>query len=101
MDQRIDVGAEANDQRDGEESQYEDAVRIRQSVSEVAELARREAVVGERREQAREALIGGVRRQDQDRERGSLDEIEQKAAPAIGREDRAGDLRDHRDALAR
>src|SRR5215207_5240925 len=98
MDQRIDVGAEANDQRDGEESQYEDAVRIRQSVSEVAELAQREAVLGERREQAREALVGGVRRQDQDCERGSLDEIEQKATPAIGREFFLGYFGDHRDA---
>jgi hypothetical protein len=75
VDERVDVGAERDDQPGRDSGEHDDPVRIREPVAEVHELARQEPVPGEQGGEPREALVGGVRRQDEDREREGLDEV--------------------------
>ena len=67
------------------------AVREHEPVAAVHELAGHEPVPREDRREPREVLVGGVRRQDQDRGREERQHVE--AEPAA--EHRVGDLRDH------
>ena len=71
----------------GRDREHEDAVREHEPVAPVGELAGQEAVAGDDRRQAREVGVGGVRRQDQDRERGEPAGAQNRGPLA---EDRAG-----------
>src|SRR5205814_925504 len=57
------------------DGEHDDPVGVGEPVAQVPELARQEAVAGEQRREPREALVGSVRREDQDRESEGLDEV--------------------------
>ena len=101
MDQRVHVGLEGPDQERRDPGEDDDSVRVDEPVAEVDELAGEVAVAGEDRAQPREALVGGICREDQNRERQALDEVVDERARRPRREGRAGDLRDDRDRVAR
>jgi hypothetical protein len=66
MDESLHVGVVDPDQGGRDCGQDDDAVGEDEPVAEVGELPREEPVAGEQRGEPREALVRGVRRQDQD-----------------------------------
>ena len=81
MDQRENVCVKDPDQERRDSRQDDDPVRVDEPVAEVDELPREEAIACEHRTEAREALIRGVRGQDEDREREPLDRVVQERGP--------------------
>lgn len=94
MDESLDVGVVDPDQPGGDGSQGDDAVGEHKAVAEIRELSWEEAVPREQRSEPREALVGGVRGEDQDGDGRGLDCVVHEAAGRAGREHDAGDLRD-------
>ena len=74
LDQRGDLGAEGDDERDRGESQEQDAVGERQPVTAGVQLPRQETVLGQNRSQHREAVERRVGRQHQDQRGDTRDE---------------------------
>ena len=101
VEKRDHVRAEDPDQDRRRAGQDDDAVREDEAVAEVRELARREAVPGEQRREAREALERRVRGEHEDEQRRPLHGVVHEAAERAGPEDRAADLGDHRVRRAR
>ena len=87
LDQGIQAAREGPDQQARQGCQDDDSVGEDQAVAAVRELARHESVAGQDRGQARKVLIGGVRRQDQDRGGEYLDDVEAEAAAEHGERD--------------
>ena len=101
VDQRDDVRVEDPDQERREAREHDDPVRVDEPVAEVHELARKEAVLREHGGEPREALVGRVRGEDQDREGQRLHGVVEERGRRRRGEGRTRDLRDERDRLAR
>ena len=94
-DQQRRDASEVDEQRPRHHRQQDDPPAEGQPVAPERELAGHVAVGGEQRGQARERVVAGVRRQEQDQRRAHLEHVVQRAArPERG----LGHQRDHRRA---
>ena len=93
LDQRRDLGAERDNERDRGEREKQDAVGERQPVAAGVQLARQVTVLRQNRSQHREAVERGVGGEHQDQRRHPGDQ-EQPDREVV--EDRVGQLRDQR-----
>ena len=91
--QRLRVAAERDDEDRREDREHQDAVREREPVALVHELARQVAIARHDRRQPREVGVRGVRRQHEDQRRAGLEQVVEDVRPA---EDRPAELRDPR-----
>ena len=93
LDQRGDLRLERHDEADGRESQEQDAVGERQSVTAGVQLTGQETVLGQNRSQHWEAVEGGVGGQHQDQRGDECDQVEPERKVV---KDSFGKLRDQR-----
>ena len=87
-----DVTAEHDDQCSGQGGEHEDPVGEDEPIAAVGELAGEEAVAGDDPGQAWKVGVGGVGRENQDGERG---ELEEEVHERLSSEHRSGHDREH------
>ena len=90
LDEPVEVGVEADDQRDRGRGEQQDAVGEHQPVAAVVQLPGQVAVAGQDRGQPGEAVERGVGGEDEDRRGGGLEQVEQHRAAAEHRRRRSG-----------
>ncbi len=93
LDERGDLGAERDDERDRGERQEQDAVGERQPVAAGVQLPRQETVLGQNRSQHGKAVERGVGGEHQDQRGDPGDQVEPDREVV---EHRIGELRDER-----